>query len=116
VLRRAFHFYTYSSLEPINDCIAVLTAVSGAAYNASVNLREGETEPPTDQTKNRLDRVVDDALSGRGNTTLRKHVRALIEFSQEVKHSESPSRRDAGIAADSVIQLANVIRRLHEEE
>jgi hypothetical protein len=95
-------------------CVAVLDAVSAAAYDPAIHLREGEAEPPVDNTKNRLERVVEDALPGRDNAALRKHARALIEFAQEVKHSSTPTRRDAGIAADGVIQLANVMRRLRE--
>jgi len=97
------------------DCVAVLNAVSTAAFDPTINLREGESEPPVDNTKNRLERVIEDSLVGQDDKALRKHVRALIEFAQEVKHSTTPSRRDAGIAADGVIQLANVMRRLLEE-
>jgi hypothetical protein len=96
------------------DCVAVLNAVSSVAFDPAVHLRDGETVPPIDNTKNRLERVVEDAVPGRANAALRKHARALIEFAQEIKHSETPSRRDAGIAADGVIQLANTIRRLSE--
>jgi len=31
-----------------------------------------------------------------------------------VKHRTTPTRRDAGIAADAVILLANILRRLAE--
>ena len=31
-----------------------------------------------------------------------------------VKHTSTPTRRDAGIAADAVIELANLIRRPDE--
>jgi hypothetical protein len=96
------------------DCVAVLNAISAVAYDSAVHLRAGEVEPPVDNTKNRLERVVEDSSLGRANASLRKLARALIEFAQEVKHSETPSRRDAGIAADGVIQLANMMRRLSE--
>jgi hypothetical protein len=36
-------------------------------------------------------------------------------FAQEVKHDTAPTRRDAGIAADPVIMLANLLRRLEQE-
>ena len=43
-------------------------------------------------------------------------ARASIELAQAIKHRDTPSRRDAGIAADSLIQLANILRRLDEPE
>jgi hypothetical protein len=36
----------------------------------------------------------------------------FVVFAQEVKHDTTPTRRDAGVAADSVILLGNVLRRL----
>jgi hypothetical protein len=33
-----------------------------------------------------------------------------------VKHSGTPTQTEAGIAADAVIQLANMLRRLEEPE
>jgi hypothetical protein len=40
----------------------------------------------------------------------------VIEMAQEVKHRSTRNRREAGIAADSVILLANILRRLDEED
>jgi len=37
-------------------------------------------------------------------------------YAQHIKHSETPTRREAGIAADAVIQLANLLRRLDEDQ
>lgn len=68
------------------------------------------------QTKHRLERFVEDAAPGGDNETLRKLARASIEMAQHVKHSQTPTRREAGIAADAVIQLANMLRRLSEPE
>ena len=59
-----------------------------------------------------LDRFVENAAPGRANTEVRKVVKAVIELAQAVKHQSAPTRRDAGIAADPVIQLANILRRL----
>ena len=36
------------------------------------------------------------------------------EVAQQVKHSGSPTRQEAGISADATILLANIMRRLRE--
>ena len=95
-----------------NDCVAVTEALSRQVYNAAVHLRAGETEPPVANTKQRLERFIEDAVPGTDNAALRKLARAVIELSQQVKHTREPTRRDAGICADAVIQLANMLRRL----
>ncbi len=97
-----------------NDCVAVLEALSRTAYDPSRHLRPGESEPPVAQTKQRLDRFVEDELPGAANAQLRKLTRAAIEMAQAVKHQGSPGRREAGVAADTVILLANLLRRIAE--
>ena len=97
------------------DCVAVTEALSAQVYDAARHLRYGETEPPVANTKQRLERFVEDTATGANNAALRKLARAAIEFSQHVKHSGTPTRIEAGIAADGVILLANILRRLDEE-
>ncbi|GAA2351906.1 hypothetical protein [Dactylosporangium salmoneum] len=97
-----------------NDAVTVLETLSATAYDPAVHLRAGEIEPPVAQTKLRLDRVIEDALPGASNAHLRKLARASIEFAQQVKHTPTGNRRDAGVAADAVILLANILRRLTE--
>jgi hypothetical protein len=99
-----------------HDCVAVTEALSRHVYDTAKHLREGEEEPPVANTKDRLDRFVEDAAPGPDNATLRKLARDTIVYAQHVKHSGTPTRREAGIAADSVIQLANILRRLVEPE
>lgn len=117
-LRR--HFLNASTSQDYrgigNDCVHVTEALSQQVYDPERHLRPGESEPPVAQTKLRLDRYVEDAAPGPDNATLRKLGRATIEMAQHVKHSETPTRREAGIAADAVIQLANLLRRLGEVE
>jgi hypothetical protein len=96
------------------DCVAVTEALSREVYVASRHLREGEAEPPVANTKQRLERFVEDAAPHPSDAALRRLARASIEFAQHVKHSSTPTRRDAGIAADAVIQLANLLRRLDD--
>jgi hypothetical protein len=98
-----------------NDCVIITEALSRQVYDPQVHLRPGEVEPPVAQTKIRLDRFIDDAITGPQNADLRKLVKSAIEFAQRVKHSPTSSRRNAGIAADTVILLANILRRLDEE-
>ena len=97
------------------DCVSVTEAVSRQVYDPATHLREGEAEPPVANTKQRLDRFVEDALPGSENAALRKLARSAIEFAQHVKHSTTPTRREAGIAADAVIQLANLLRRIDQD-
>ena len=98
-----------------NDCVAVLERLSEAVFDPDRHHQEGETIPPVPNTKLRIGRFVEDAAAGPANQEVRKVARAVIELAQAVKHRSAPSRRDAGIAADSVIQLANILRRLAEE-
>lgn len=97
------------------DCVSVTEALSRRVYDPARHLRGGETEPPVANTKQRLGRFVDDAAPGSSNDALRKLARSAIEFAQHVKHSETPTRREAGIASDAVILLANLLRRLDQD-
>lgn len=97
-----------------NDPVTVTVALSRQVYDPAKHLRAGEEEPAVGQTKQRLERFVEDALAGKDNAAARRLVRASIEMAQDVKHSDTPTRRDAGLAADAVILLANLLRRLDE--
>lgn len=99
-----------------NDCVILTEALGRTVYRAERHLRPSETEPPIANTKQRLDRFIEDALSGSANAPLRKLARAAIEMAQAVKHQSTPTRRDAGLAADAVILLANLLRRIAEPE
>lgn len=94
-----------------NDCVAVLERLSAEAYNSDRHLHSGEDEPPVASTKARLERVIEVELVGPANAELRKLARAAIEQAQAVKH-RTPNRQQAGIAADSVILLVSMFRRL----
>ena len=94
------------------DCVTLLEALSRSLYDPAQHLRLGESEPPVDQSKNRLDRVVEDAAQGSGKAELRKLVKAAIEYAHHVKHQTTPSRQDAGMAADATILVAHLLRRL----
>ena len=98
-----------------NDCVAVLERLSEALFDPEIHLKEGEQVPPVANTKDRLGRFVEHAASGPANAEIRKVARAAIELAQAIKHQGEPTRRNAGIAADSVILLTNLLRRLAEE-
>jgi hypothetical protein len=115
-LRRHFHGATtpqdYRNLG--NDAIAVLEALSKAAYDPTRHLFAGEAEPPIARTKLRLARIVEVDCQTAGGQELASHAKSAIELAQAVKHNPTGSRTQAGIAADAVIQLANMIRRIQE--
>jgi hypothetical protein len=94
--------------------VRLTEALSATVYDPAVHLRSGETEPPVANTKQRLDRYIEDSLPGQDNATLRKLAKTTIEYAQKVKHSATPTRREAGIAADAALLLANILRRLAE--
>ena len=98
------------------DCVAVTEALSRQVYDPERHLRPGEGEPPVGNTKQRIERFIDDALPGAGNTAYRKLGRTVVDAAQQVKHSETPTRKEAGLSADAVIQLANFLRRLSEPD
>ncbi|WP_322749488.1 MULTISPECIES: hypothetical protein [unclassified Frankia] len=107
-----------------NDCVILTEALSRQVYDPKLHLQEGEEEPPVGKTKIRIERYVELAAPGSSNDELRRLARSAIAFAfafafafaQQVKHTSTSSRRDAGIAADTVILLANILRRLAEDQ
>jgi hypothetical protein len=96
-------------------CVGVLEALGRTVYDAARHLRDGETPPPIDKTKQRIGRFVEDALPGERNEDVRGLANKAIELAHHVKHSPTPTRREAGISADAVILLANILRRLEQD-
>ncbi len=93
-------------------CIRVLEAVGDAAFDPARHLLPGETSsPPRDRTKDRLGRVVQVELAGADGEQIRGLVNASIVVAHQVKHRATPTRRDAGMAADATIVVANLLRR-----
>lgn len=99
-----------------NRCVATLEALSRVVYDPVRHLREGEGVPSPDKTKQRIERYVEDSLAGSENEKVRAVAKKVIELAHSVKHSPDPSRRAAGIAADSVILLAHILRRVEQDE
>jgi hypothetical protein len=99
-----------------NDCVIALEALSRQVYDPDQHLRDGEEEPPVAKTKIRIDRFIEDAAPGADNAALRKLAKAANDQAQAVKHRAAGNRKEAGIAADAVILIANILRRLDEDE
>jgi len=117
-LRR--HFESASTQQDYsnvgNDCVALLEALSQTVYQHEKHQRDEEAEPPVQKTKERLDRYIEVELVGPDNAELRKLARAAIEFAQAVKHRRATiTRKEAGIAADAALLLANLLRRIHSD-
>lgn len=116
-LRR--HFHAASTQQDYrnvgNDVVAVLEALSDAAYVRDRHLYDGEIEPPVAQTKNRLARIIEVDAAAEGSEELIKVAKAAIEFAQAVKHNPAGSRVRAAIAANAVIHLVDIVRRLAED-
>jgi hypothetical protein len=96
-------------------CVGVLEALSRQVYDPTRHLREGEEEPPADKTKQRLGRYIQDAVPGQSNAEIRALAVKAIELAQAVKHRQTPTRRDAGISADAVVLVANILRRFEKD-
>jgi len=116
-LRRRFR--TASTTQDYRDVgnrsVAVLETLSRTVYDPAVHLRDGETEPAADKTKQRIGRYVEDSLAGKENEAIRGVVSKVSDLAHSVKHSTAPTRREAGIVADSVIMLANILRRVDQD-
>lgn len=95
--------------------VHVLEAISRTVYDPQKHLRDGETEPAVDKTTQRIGRYVEDSLFGKENKDLRALIRNVSDLANGAKHTPTTTRRDAGIAADAIILLANILRRVDED-
>lgn len=95
-------------------CVTVTELLGDVVYDPAKHDQEGERPAPRGNTKDRFERYIRTVLVGRDNAATRSLARAIVVFAQGVKHSTTPTRREAGIAADSVIMLTNLLRRLEQ--
>lgn len=94
-------------------CVGTLEALSAVAFDPARHCDEGEDVPAVAKTKMRLTRVAERALGADGpSAEMSKLIRAAIELSEAVKHAPNRTRMEAGIAADTVLLVANMLRRL----
>lgn len=98
-----------------NRCVAALEAIGRVVFDAERHVRPGEEVPALDKSKNRIERYVEDSLAGKGNEKLRGVAKKVIELAHSVKHSNVTTRRESGIAADAVIMLAHILRRVEQD-
>jgi hypothetical protein len=96
-------------------CIGVLEALGETVFDPKKHLRESETSPPRDKTNMRVGRYIENTLPGRANEDLRGLANKAAALAHHVKHAPTPTRREAGIAGDAVILLANLLRRLEQD-
>lgn len=115
-LRRRFQ--TATTTQDYKDvglrCVTVTEVLAETVYDSSRHDPPGEEAASRGDTKKRFDRYIASVLVGSEAAETRALARAIIVFAQRVKHA-TPTRRDAGIAADSVIILANLLRRLEQQ-
>ncbi|MBA8823936.1 hypothetical protein FHX42_001265 [Saccharopolyspora lacisalsi] len=93
-------------------CVGVIEALSRTVYDPAQHLRPGETEPPVNKSKQRIDRYIEAELPGAPNEEFRGLAKRAVAAAHQVKHQTTPNRREAGIASDTVVLLANILRRL----
>lgn len=98
-----------------NRCVGVLEALSETVYDPAVHCPPGVDVPPVSNTEIRIGAYIDQRLPGSANKTLRGVVQRSGRLAHSLKHSEKANRTSTGIAADAVILLANILRRLREE-
>ncbi|MCT1774958.1 hypothetical protein [Brachybacterium sp. p3-SID957] len=95
-----------------NRSVAVLEALSAIVYDDEKHTPAGEDTPVVEKTKIRIGRYATERLGGRDNKDLRSLLNGASGLAHSIKHSPSPDRSEAGIAADAAILLVNIIRRL----
>ncbi|QNK51652.1 hypothetical protein H7F30_08140 [Dermacoccus sp. PAMC28757] len=97
-----------------NRCVAVLEALSATVFDPTKHWDAGEKPPPVDKTDLRIGAYIVGRTGGKGNEKLRGLEKKAPALAHKVKHSPSADRVSAGIAADAVILLADMLRRLME--
>lgn len=93
-------------------CVRILEHLGDVSFDPDRYLQAGQPSPPRDKTKARFDLIIAHELAGADHEAIRKLTRGAVELAHEVKHRTTPTRRDAGIAADAVILLTNIMRRI----
>ena len=112
--RQAKETLDYSNIG--NDAVGVLEKLSATVFAIADReglIRDGERGDLTeDKTKNRLEFFVERKMNG-DSAKLQDLCKAVVEAAQSTKHNrQTTTRKSAGITADSVIMLANILRRL----
>ena len=111
-------FRTATAMQDYRDCgnrsVAVLEALSATVFDPAKHWAAGEKPPPVDKTDLRIGAYIAERMGGKENEELRGLVKKALALAHKGKHSPRADRVNAGIAADAVILLANMLRRLAE--
>lgn len=111
-------FRTASTMQDYRDvgnrCVGIMEALSETVYVPERHDAPGKPTPGVAMTDVRIGAYIDERLPGSGNEELRALVKKTSAFAHRTKHSPKSDRTSAGIAADAVIMLANLLRRLAE--
>jgi hypothetical protein len=94
------------------DAVHLFEALGQHVYDPEVHRRPNEAIFAKGETKNRIERFIEDSYQGPENAELRKLVRSAIEYAQKIKHGSSSSRREAVIIGSSVILLTEILHQL----
>ena len=98
------------------ECTEIVSRLSAIVYEHGKHRNPAFEEPKPDQTKIKFERYIEVEHEGGASEELVKLAKSAVDLSQAVKHrGEKSSRTEAGIAADAVILLANILRRLQEK-
>lgn len=93
-------------------CVTAFERLSETVYDVQKHVPEGEDPLPKNKRKNRMAEYISASLPGKDNAELRALIRAADTFAETVKHRDTPTRREAGTAADTVILVAHLLRRI----
>jgi hypothetical protein len=99
-----------------NDAEGIVEKLSAVVFDIADKdglIKDEERNSLTeDRTKNRLQIFVERKTNG-DSTKLQALCKSVVELAQSTKHNrQTPTRKSAGIAADTAIMLANILRRL----
>lgn len=97
-----------------NRCVGILEALSAVVYPSAPYCPSDLPPPPVDKTDLRIGAYIDLRLPGSANAELRGLVKKVSALSHKMKHSPRADRTSSGVAADAVILLANMLRRLSD--
>ena len=98
-----------------NRCVGVLEAISALVYDPAVDCPPGTEEPAVDKTNIRIGAYISRRLPGKENEEIRGLANKASAVAHRMKHSSRADRTRTGICADTVILLANILRRLQED-
>jgi hypothetical protein len=112
--KRARDTLDYSNIG--NDAEGIVEKLSSTVFDIADSdglIRDDERAGLSEgKTKNRLQFFVERKTDG-DSKKLQELCKVVVELAQSMKHNRRTStRKSAGIAADSVIMLANILRRL----